>query len=396
MNDTRPLSDITVLDFTRVLSGPYATMLLNDIGAKVIKVEIPSGDDARNFAPFFKGESLYFAGFNRGKESITLNLKTDEGKDIVRRLVKENKVDVIVENYRPNTMERLGLGWEDLHSLNPRLIYAAASGFGHTGPESKLAAYDILAQARGGIMSITGWENTPPTRIGSSLGDITAGIFTALGVISALYQRQKTGLGQKVDVSMLDCQVALLENAVSRYQVEHKIPVPLGNAHPSLVPFQAFMADDKYFVLAIANDNLWQKLCTVINMPELALDDRFATVPQRDKNKDALIALISPVFLTKTADEWVAVMAQAGIPCSHISNIQDLFNDTQLAARNMLIELADTGIKLAGNPLKMTNLPEVHKYPAAPKIGEHTETVLQELLGLTLQDISELKEKGVI
>ena len=254
----KPFEGIKVLDLTRALAGPFCTLILSDLGAEVIKVEIPKfGDDARQYGPFKNDQGLYFLSLNRAKKSITLNLKAEEGKIILKDLVKD--FDILVENYRPGTMEKLGIGYDVLKEINPRLIYAASSGFGHTGPDSHKPAYDLLAQARGGIMSITGWPETPPTRVGMSTGDITAGMFTAIGINAALYHREKTGKGQKIDVAMLDSQVAILENAMARYQVEGISPTPLGNRHPTVSPFQAFMAKDDYFVLPIGNDSLWRK-----------------------------------------------------------------------------------------------------------------------------------------
>jgi len=252
---------VRVLDLTRVLAGPYCTMMLSDLGAEIIKVEVPgTGDDSRAFGPFRNGTSLYFITINRGKESIAINLKTEAGKKLLKDLA--SKCDVVVENFRPGTMEKLGLGWEVLKQQNPRLIYAAVSGFGHTGPDSKRPAYDILVQAMGGVMSITGWPDAPPTRVGMSLGDITAAIFGANGIMAALYQRERTGKGQKVDVAMLDCQLAILENALVRFQVDGEPPAPLGTRHPTITPFQAFRASDDWFVLAVGNDTLWRPSAT--------------------------------------------------------------------------------------------------------------------------------------
>jgi len=254
---SKPLENIKVLDLTRVLAGPFCTMILNDLGAYVLKVELPgTGDDARAFGPFKNEQSLYFVSINRGKDSISLNLKSEKGKNILKELVK--KFDIIIENYRPGTMEKLGLGYDELKKINPKIIYAASSGFGHTGPDSQKPAYDILAQAMGGVMSITGWPDSQPTRVGMSLGDITASLYTAIGINAALYQRMITGEGQKIDVSMLDCQVSILENALARFQVDGKSPEPIGNRHPTITPFQAFKAKDNYFVIAIGNDSLWE------------------------------------------------------------------------------------------------------------------------------------------
>jgi len=281
------LTGIRVLDLTRVLAGPFCTMILSDLGAEVVKVEIPgSGDDSRAFGPFINNRSLYFLSINRGKQSISLNLKHPRGKEIFRSLVPH--FDVLVENYRPGTMEKLGLDYECLNEINPRLIYAASTGFGHSGPDSLKPAYDILAQARGGIMSITGQNSETPTRVGMSLGDITASLFTAIGINAALYQRQITGRGQKIDVSMLDSQVAILENALVRYQSDGVSPQPLGTRHPTIAPFQAYKARDHYFVVAVGNDALWKTFCQTLDKPELQDDPRFSTNRLRTDN------LISP------------------------------------------------------------------------------------------------------
>lgn len=393
----KPLTGVRILDLTRVLSGPFMTMLLCDMGAEVIKLESLTGDDARYFSPFAQnGESMYFAAVNRGKKSITLNLKSAEGKEIFLNLIKSGKIDVIAENYRGGTMEKLGLGWEELHKLNPALIYAAISGFGHTGENCTQAAYDIIAQARSGLMSITGIQGLPPVRVGTSVGDLSAGTFAALGITAALYKREKTGLGQKIDVSMLDCQIAMLENALTRYQIEKENPKPLGNAHPTLVPFQVFKAKDNYFVVAAANDNLWLKMCVSLNKPELAEDEKFKTGPARLQNKDELIELLSALFAQKNAEEWLDILGKAGIPCCNIATISDVFDDRQLAARNMLPFLADTGIKAAGNPIKMSGLPEAEKLPSAPALGADNKDVLGKLLGLSPDKIDELHTKGVL
>ena len=394
----KPLDGIKVLDLTRVLAGPFCTMILSDMGAEVVKVEIPKiGDDSRYFGPFKNKQSLYFLSLNREKKSITLNLKTEEGKSIIKDLVK--KFDVLVENYRPSTMEKLGLGYDVLKKINPCLIYAASSGFGHTGPDSKKPAYDILAQARGGIMSITGWPDSPPTRVGMSTGDITASLFTAIGISAALYQREITGKGQKVDVAMLDSQVAILENALSRYQVDSKPPIPIGNRHPTITPFQAFKAKDTYFVLPIGNDNLWSKFCKIINMEEMIEDSRFVTNGARTENLKELIPTLDEIFITKNASEWIELLEQNGIPCGPINTIDKVMNDKQVLARNMIVEVEDKKagkIRIAGNPIKMTTIPEKQTRKPAPEIGEHTKDVLLEYLNFNEKKISQLYENGVI
>ena len=395
---SKPFEGIKLLDLTRALAGPYCTLVLSDLGAEVVKVEIPqSGDDARQYGPFKNKQSLYFLSLNRAKKSITLNLKAEEGKLIVKDLVK--KFDVLVENFRPGTMEKLGLGYNELKEINPRLIYAASSGFGHTGPDSKKPSYDLLAQARGGIMSITGWPDTPPTRVGMSTGDITAGLFTAIGIGAALYHREKTGVGEKIDVAMLDSQVAILENALARFQVDGVSPTPIGNKHPTVSPFQAFMAKDEYFVLPIGNDKLWQKFCHVVGKEDWANDPRFVTNAGRNNNMDTLIPMIEKLFLTKKASEWIKLIESAGIPCGPINNIEKVMNDPQVHARNMIVEIDDDvagTIKIAGNPIKMTSIPEEKKRNPVPKLGEHTAEVLSKYLGYDEKKIAQLKEDGVI
>lgn len=394
----KPLENIKILDLTRVLAGPFCTMILSDLGAEVIKVEVPgSGDDARSFGPFKNGQSLYFVSINREKESISLNLKTKKGKEILKQLVQ--KVDVIIENYRPGTMEKLGLGYDDLKNVNPRLIYAASSGFGHTGPDSPKAAYDILAQAMGGIMSITGWPDTPPTRVGMSLGDITASLYTAIGIVAALYQRNITGKGQKVDVAMLDCQVSILENAITRCQVEKKPPQPIGNRHPTIAPFQAYKASDHYFVIAVGNDALWLKLCEALNRPDLLQNKIFSTNQSRTAHLEELNLELEKTLITKTADEWLNIIDNAGVPCGPINTIDKIMQNSQVLARNMIVEVNDPKagtIKIAGNPLKMDTIEEKPVRKPAPAIGEHNHKIYGNLLGLSPSEIDNLKNEGII
>ena len=394
----KPLENIKILDLSRVLAGPYCTMILSDLGAEVIKVEVPgSGDDSRSFGPFMNGKSLYFLSINREKKSISLNLKTPEGKEILKELIK--KVDVIIENFRPGTMERLGLGYEELKRLNPAVIYASSSGYGHSGPDSSKPSYDILAQAKGGIMSITGWPGSPPTRVGMSIGDITASLYTAIGILAALNERNSTGLGQKVDISMLDCQVSILENALTRYQVEKKSPEPLGNRHPTMSPFQAFQAADGYFVIAAGNDSLWQKLCEVISRPELINSPLFSSNKLRTDHIEAMNAELETTFLTKTAEEWVTLIEQAGIPCGPINNIEKVLSDSQILSRNMIVEVDDKTagkIKIAGNPIKMSSIAERPVRRPAPEIGEHNFEIYSGLLGFSAEEIDRLKANGVI
>jgi CoA:oxalate CoA-transferase len=394
---TRPLDGIKVLDLTRVLAGPFATMLLADLGADVLKVEMPGiGDDSRHFGPFKNERSLYFVSINRGKRSMTLNLKTNEGKEILRSLVREH--DILVENFRPGVMEKLGLGYEALREINPRLIYAVSSGFGHTGPDSTKPAYDILAQAAGGLMSVTGWPGHAPTRVGCSIGDITAALFNSTGILAALHQRNLTGVGQKVDVAMLDCQVAILENALARYQVDGTSPQPLGNRHPTISPFQAYKASDDWFVVAIGNDKLWQTLCEVIGRNDLAADSRFATNPQRTANLETLNAILEPLFARHTIGEWSSLFSQHGIPHSRINQIEHVLQNRQIAARNMIVTVEDAlagTVKVAGNPIKMSEMEDRTTRPPVPELGEHTDHVL-ESLGFTVDQIAAFRERGVV
>jgi CoA:oxalate CoA-transferase len=394
----KPLEGIRVLDLTRVLAGPFCTMMLSDLGAEIIKVEVPgTGDDSRSFGPFRNGQSLYFINVNRGKESVAIDLKTEAGKKLLVDLAKQ--CDVIVENFRPGTMEKLGLGWDVLRVANPRLIYGAVSGFGHSGPDSGRPAYDILVQAMGGVMSITGWPDSPPTRVGMSMGDITAAIFLSTGITSALYQREKTGLGQKVDVSMLDCQLSILENALVRYQVDGKSPTPLGTRHPTITPFQAFRANDKWFVIAVGNDALWKKFCTAVQRPDLLADPRFATNGDRTHHYDDLIPELERMLEQKERSFWLELLEQAGVPSAPVNTVEDVMLDRQLTARNMFVTVDDElagQITIPGNPIKMETVPESPTRPHAPAIGEHTDSILAHVLGLDATAIATLRSQGVV
>jgi CoA:oxalate CoA-transferase len=378
---TGPLTGITVLDLTRVLAGPYCTMLLLDLGARVIKVERPeTGDDARAIGPFIDDTSAYFASLNRGKQSIALDLKADEDRAIFEKLL--GRCDVLVENYRPGTMEKLGYGWEALKTRLPRLIYAAASGFGQTGPYSRRPAYDVVVQGMGGIMSLTGHPGGPPTRVGTSIGDISAGLFTAIGVTTALYHRAQTGEGQRIDVSMLDCQVAMLENALARYQASGETPGPLGTRHPSITPFAAFQTQDGHLVIAAGNDRLFETLCTTLGQPQLAQDPRFATNALRSENESALTAELESALGAKPTREWLAALESAGIPSGPVNDVADVFDDPQVAARNMLLPVDDPALgqfRVAGNPIKLSGFADATQRPRTPKLDADREALLAEL-----------------
>jgi CoA:oxalate CoA-transferase len=393
----RPLTGVRVLDLSRVLAGPFCTMMLEDLGAEIIKVEVPiTGDDSRSFGPFKDGRSLYFLSVNRGKKSLVLNLKTDSGKGLLLDLVK--KSDVLVENFRPGTMEKLGLGWDRLKQENPKLIYAALSGFGHTGPDSKKPAYDILVQAMGGLMSITGWPGGSPTRVGVSMGDITAAVFASTGITTALYQREKTGLGQKIDVSMLDCQVSCLENALARNQVDDEVPGPIGTRHPTITPFQAFQAKDSWFVIAVGNDSLWKSFCKAIKRDDLFSNPEYMTNKDRNQNREQLIPELEALFIQRDAKDWLGIFGAAGVPCAPVNTIDKVMENPQLQARNMFVTVEDSvagKIIIPGNPIKMESVPETPDRTPAPALGEHTEEVLKTLLDLDDEAIERLKQEGV-
>lgn len=368
-----PLAGVTVIDLTRVLAGPYCTLVLADLGARVIKVETPGGgDDSRTFGPFIEGKSAYFMSINRGKESIVLDLKDEAGRATFEDLLAG--ADVLVENFRAGTMERLGYGWEALHARYPRLIYAACSGFGHTGPYAGRPAYDVVVQAMGGIMSLTGQPGGPPARVGSSVGDIVAGLFTAIGVNGALYRRTLTCEGMKLDVSMLDCQVAILENALARYFASGEVPGPLGTRHPSITPFQAYATADGHVVISAGNNALFARLCAALERPALAEDARFAENAARNANIDALEAEFEAILTTQPTAHWLALLEEAGVPCAPINRVDDVLADPQVAARNMVIRADDPvagEVRMAGNPIKLSAYPDPEERPPAPELDEH-------------------------
>jgi CoA:oxalate CoA-transferase len=385
MTKLGPLSGITIIDLTRVLAGPYCTMVLNDLGARVIKVETPAGgDDARHFGPFLKtpdgGKSAYFMSLNRGKESIALNLKDFEDKKIFRKLL--GMADVLVENYRPGTMEKLGFGWEVIHKKFPKLIYAATSGFGHTGPYSKRAAYDLIVQAMGGVMSLTGQPGGEPTRVGSSIGDMTAGMFTAIGINAALYHREKTGEGQKIDVAMLDSQVAILENAIARYSATGEVPGPLGARHPSITPFDAFMTADGYIVIAAGNDSLFAVLCETIGQAELVKNPLFKTNILRTENCLVLKKELEKALCKKTVADWNKILDQAGVPSGPINKIDQVLRDPQILSRNMVVTARDKiagPLEMAGNPIKMSAFKDPAMRQTAPELDADRKKIIDEL-----------------
>jgi CoA:oxalate CoA-transferase len=376
-----PLSGVTVVDLSRILAGPYCTLMMAELGARVIKVEAPgTGDDARQYGPFRDGQSAYFMSINRGKESIALDLKAPDDRATFEKLLA--KADVLVENYRPGTMEKLGYGWADLHPKYPRLIYAAASGFGHTGPDSQRPAYDMVVQGLGGIMSVTGHAGGPPTRIGMSIGDIGAGLYTCIGVNAALYHRALTGQAIKVDVGMFDCQLALLENAILRYFLTGKAPGPLGARHPSITPFEVFDAADGHIIIAAGNDGLFAKLAEALGRPAMASDPRYRSNDLRNRNVDALKGEIDAVLKTRPLAHWLKVLDAAGVPAGPINDVGQAIETPQAKARNMIVTVEDAPggpMRLVGNPIKLSEFPDpVVRRPAPPLDGDR-QAILKDL-----------------
>ena len=375
-----PLKNLLVVDLTRVLVGPYCTMMLSDLGARVIKIEAPEiGDDSRKFGPFIENYSAYFMSLNRGKESIALNLKNDDDKKIFEKIL--SKADILVENFKPGTLEKWGYGWKDVSKKYPKLIYASASGFGQTGPLKELPAYDMVVQGMGGLMSVTGHPNSEPTRVGTSIGDITAGLFTTIGINAALYDREKTGKGAFIDVSMLDCQIAILENAIARYLSKNEIPGPMGSRHPSIAPFEAFKTKDSYIIIAAGNDKLFKNLCDVLQIPEISDDERFNTNSLRCENMDQLKEIFEKKLSEKNTDEWIKEMEQLKIPCGPIFNIKQAVENPQIQERNMIVKSYHKVIgdfKSAGNPIKLSTYKDEKTRGDIPDLDEHREKILKE------------------
>ena len=396
---TGPLEGITILDLTWVLSGPYASMVLCDLGAEVIKVERPPyGDIARTTGPHVNGESCYFFSINRGKKSIAIDLSRDEGRELFLRLVEQ--VDVVMENFTPGTMDRRGIGYEALRKRNPRLVYAATSGFGQTGPDRLRSALDIVVQGMGGVMSITGHPGGPPTRPGLSLGDIAGGLFTAIGVLAALQERERSGEGQLVDVSMLDCQIAILENAFVRYFATGDLPGPIGTRHPLATPFQAFPTKDGHIVLALSwgVENQWELFCALIGRSELINDQRFETSGSRTEHHAELEPILSEALRQRPTEEWLREFDTIGLPCGPLNNIAQAAELPQVKAREMLVEVEHPVIgklPLANTPVKLSRTPGGIRGPS-PSVGQHTDEVMRKLLDLAGDELGRLREAEVI
>jgi crotonobetainyl-CoA:carnitine CoA-transferase CaiB-like acyl-CoA transferase len=401
----QPLEELRVLDISRALAGPYCAMMLGDLGADVIKVEMPGrGDESRSWGPPFvgkpyssyPGESAYFMAMNRNKRSLTVDLKSSEGQEIIKRLACIS--DIFVENFRTGVMDKLGLGYEDLHTINPHLIYCSISGYGRTGPYAERPGYDFILQAEGGIMGITGPVEGPPYRVGVSIVDLTTGMFASTAILAALHWREVSGEGQLIDLSLLETSAALLANVASNYLVGSVEPSRMGNAHFNIAPYEVFRAHDRWFTLGALNVRQWERLCDVVGHPELKDDSRFATNQDRVANRDVLAQLLNEVFAIKDASFWLVKLEQAEIPCGPINTIQDVFNHPQSASREMKLEIEHPTagvIGFPGFPYKMSRTPaELHRPP--PLLGEHTEEILTKLLGYSCEQVFLLRDREVI
>ena len=391
------LKGIKVLDLTRALAGPYCTMLLADYGAEVIKVELPgTGDDTRGWGPpFVEGESAYFMSINRNKKSLTLDMKNARSKDILERMIKQS--DIIVENFRPGAADRLGLGYGQVKKINPKIIYCSISGFGQDGPYRELPGFDQTLQGMGGMMSITGEPNGPPMKVGVAIADISGGMFAAFGIMLALFHRQKTGVGQWVDTSLLDSQIAWLTYRAGEYFASGKLPEKVGSGHPMIVPYQAFKAKDEYINIAAGNDQLWKRFCKVINMENIMDDPKFVTNAKRVENRKELIPILSKIIETKTGAEWLKLLEDAGIPAGPIYTLDKLFSDPQVLHRKMMVELTHPKagkIKVTGVPVKLSEAPGEITAPP-PLLGQHNKEVLKDL-GYSAEEIEKLIADKVV
>ena len=371
------LSDVVVIDLSRVLAGPHCTMILGDLGATVIKVEQPGkGDDTRHFGPpYIAGESAYYLGLNRNKHSILIDFSTSEGKERLLKLL--STATVLVENFRPGTLERQGLGYEALRAINPGLIYCSISGYGQTGPYAMRPGYDFVAQAESGIMSVTGEIDGDPQRVGSPVGDISAGVYACISILAALRVRDRTGKGQYIDISLLETTTSLLSNVASNYLISGEEAPRLGNGHPNIVPYQAFRTQNGYVVVSCGNDRLYQALCQLLGRDDLANDPSFATNPQRVRNREQLVPALQEEFLLRTTEEWLPRLRETGIPCGPINTVGQIFQDPHIQAREFVWECEHPtagNIKLSGSPIHLSETP-TRLYKAPPLLGEDDDKI---------------------
>ena len=402
-----PLDGLVVFDLTRILAGPHCTQILGDLGAEIIKIERPKvGDDTRNFAPPYlpdgdgkdSSESAYFAGTNRNKRSITLNLGDPEGQAIAKRMIA--KSDILAENFKAGTLAKYGLGYDDLKGEFPRLIYCSVTGFGHTGPYSDRPAYDALIQAMGGVMSLTGEPEGEPMKVGVSIADLMSGMYAAVGVLAAVRHQEKTGLGQHVDISMLDAHVAWLANQGMNYLATNQNPERLGNQHPNIVPYQVMPSSDGYFVLSVANDPTFERFCKAGGCEHLLEDTRFNTAVERVRNRKVVTDTLNGITCEKPTAWWIETLEKNKVGCGRINTLSEVFDDPQVKAREMVIEMDHpaTGgrkAKLIASPLKLSGTPVSYR-TSPPTLGQHTEEVLGEYLGMSADDVAALREKGVV
>ena len=392
------LDGVRVLDLSRHLAGPYCAMMLGDFGAEVIKVERPEiGDETRHWGPpFVGGESAYYLCCNRNKKSLTLNLKHSQGVTIAQNLAAGS--DVLIENFRIGGLDELGLGYKDLKQINPRLIYCSISGFGHTGPDRELGGYDFLIQGRAGFMSITGERDGSPIKVGVAIVDVATALFASNAILAALFARERTGEGQHLDLALFDSQIALLANVGSNYLCSDEVPQRWGNAHSSIVPYQAFQAADDYLILAIGNDGQWGRFCEAAGMTAWADEERFATNPQRVAHREVLIPMLESLFRQKPVVEWLRLCADADVPAGPVNTLNEVFADPQVLARGMLVEMphptAGT-VRLAGTPLNLSTTPTQIRLPP-PLLGEHTHEILSNVLALEDSSIAELRRNRVV
>ncbi len=393
------LHGVRILDLTRILAGPYCTQMLGDLGADVIKVEMPGrGDDTRQWGPPFteQGESAYFLAANRNKRSLTLNLKAEKGREILRGLIKQS--DALVENFKTGTLERMGFNYETLQSIKPGLIYATITGYGYTGPYADRPGYDFMVQAMGGFMSVTGAEDGEPARSGIAIADLATGIFASNGILAALFAHERTGEGQRIDVSLLDSQVALMSYVASNYLVSGERPGRYGNGHPNIVPYQSFKARDQHFAFAAGNDGQWRKFCQAVGKEEWLTDERLATNAARVRNRALAVSLLSDLFATRDAAEWMQLCLEIGIPSAPINDMAQVFADPQVQARGMRLNVPhaqEPTVPLVASPLKIPTNPAQVRYPP-PLLGQHTEEILQEVLGVETAVIADLRAEGVV
>ncbi|MFQ5921430.1 MAG: CaiB/BaiF CoA transferase family protein [Anaerolineales bacterium] len=393
------LDGVRVIDLTRILAGPYCTMLLGDLGADVIKIEVPDrGDDTRQWGPPFTagGESAYFLTANRNKRSLALNLKSERGRIILKKLIQQ--ADVLVENFRMGTLEKWGLDYEQLKDLKPDLIYCTITGYGYTGPYRDRPGYDFIVQALGGFMSVTGPEDGEPYRAGIAIADLASGIYACNAVLASLYARERTGAGQRIDISLLDCQVALMSYVASNYLVSSDPPRRFGNAHPNIVPYEVFEAQDGYFAFAAGNELQWAKFCKAVDRQAWIADKRFATNPARLENRTELVRLLNELFSTRSVSDWIKLCESIGLPAGPINTMDAVLSDPQVLARELVMEVShptEGRVPLLRSPLNIPTAPSEVRYPP-PTLGQHTDQILSELLSFDSAEIQTLRDKGVV